>query len=123
MVITRGAEAEKVPATATGNGGSGNRELSDVVSISNILARQSELPKVQVSIQGKHLLALVDSGAAVTLLSAAAYNQLSRPPALSVSKLHLQSVTGEALPAHGSATFAVKVGGYTPIYPFFLKLD
>lgn len=87
-----------------------NDTTKTVVNISNVMQRQADLPRIPVKIQDQTYLALLDSGAAATLISDSVYANLINPPSLSASHIQLQSVTGNNLEVRGSSKLRLSIG-------------
>ena len=78
------------------------------------MAKASELPCLKVTVCGRELSALVDSGSAATLVSATVWDRkLNRPALEAGGGIQLRSVDGGLLNNLGRVRVAVKVGHAT----------
>ena len=88
--------------------------MNDVISVNHLMAKASELPCLKVTVCGRELSALVDSGSAATLVSATVWDRkLNRPALEAGGGIQLRSVDGGLLNNLGRVRVAVKVGHAT----------
>ena len=82
-----------------------------MISVSSLVEKQSDLPRLRVSVGGTELSALVDSGTAATLISASVWRGKMGQPALTTDgSVQLRSVTGGTLNNLGGLKVPVSVG-------------
>ena len=82
-----------------------------MISVNSLVEKQSDLPRLRVSVGGTELSALVDSGSAATLISASVWRGKMGQPALTTDgSVQLRSVTGGTLNNLGGLKVPVSVG-------------
>ena len=84
------------------------------MTVNSLREKESELPRLTVTVKGEKLSALVDSGSAATLLSAAVWERIGSGLHLSTGGgISLRSVTGETLPNVGCTELPITIGEST----------
>ena len=84
------------------------------------MGRGEDRPLMEVEIAGQRLNALIDTGAAVTLLSWKAFLKVKDRPKLTTAKVKLRTVSGEALPVVGEAILPLVIGEKKIARPFLI---
>ena len=77
----------------------------------SFMGRVEDRPMLDVEIAGNKFSALVDTGAAVTLLSWRAFIKMQERPRLLPARVKLRTVSGETLPVMGEAILPLVIGG------------